>query len=193
MQVQEKMSLPNLQSLRNELKRVNHAERYRSVLRSTIYALIVVAAVSVLVATLWMPVIRVYGYSMKPTLEAGDIIVSVKSGSFKPGEMVAFYANNKLLIKRVIAGPSDWVVIDKEGTVYINEKRLKEDYISEFSLGNCNIEFPYQVPESCWFVVGDQRATSIDSRNTAIGCIYEEQIVGRIVLRIWPLSAIERF
>lgn len=184
-----KQNVSDVQALKAELKRVKHKERYRTVLRSTVYALIVVAAVSVLVATLWMPVLRVYGHSMEPTLDDGDILVSVKSGSFKPGEMIAFYANNKLLIKRVIAGPSDWVVIDEEGIVYVNEVRLEEDYITEFSLGNCNITFPYQVPESCWFVVGDQRATSIDSRNTAIGCIYEEQVVGRIVFRIWPLHA----
>lgn len=189
----KRLGIPDVQSLKKELNRTRHKERYSSVLRSTIYALIVVAAISVLVATLWMPVLRTYGNSMTPTLGDGDIVISVKSGSFHQRDLIAFYANNKLLIKRVIAGPGDWVVVDENGIVYVNETRIEEPYISELSLGNSNIEYPYQVPESCWFVMGDHRATSIDSRNTAVGCVYEEQIVGRVVFRVWPVDTFGPF
>lgn len=131
--------------------------------------------------------LRIYGHSMNPTLQDGEIMVSVKTDRFETRDLIAFYANNKLLIKRVIAGPGDWVTINDDGAVYVNEQRLQEDYIEEPALGVCDIQMPYQVPESCWFVLGDHRATSIDSRNKNIGCIYEEQIVGRIVFRVWPL------
>ena len=151
-----------------------------------------VAAISVLVATLWMPVLRTFGHSMDPTLGDGDIVITAKSSTFDRGDLVAFYANNKLLIKRVIAGPGDWVLVDEDGTVYVNEERLDEPYVKEPSRGNCNITFPYQVPESSWFVMGDYRATSLDSRVREIGCIYEEMIVGRIVFRIWPLNGFGR-
>jgi signal peptidase I len=181
--------IPDVSSLKKELQRTRHNKRYRTVLKSTVYVLIVVAAISVLVATLWMPVLRTNGYSMTPTLDDGDVVISVKSANFDRGDLIAFYVGNKLLIKRVIAAPGEWVVIDDDGYVYINDEKLYEDYVETPSLGNCNIEFPYQVPESCWFVLGDHRETSVDSRNTAVGCVYEEEIVGRVVFRVWPLGS----
>ena len=183
-------TMPELEQLENELKRVKYKRRYRSVLRSTIYALITVAAVAVLVATLWMPVLQIYGSSMTPTLEAGEIILSLKAGDFQVGDIVAFYYNNKILVKRVIAGPGQWVNIDEEGNVYVDDVLLNEPYISEKALGECDIELPYQVPDERYFVMGDHRATSVDSRSTAVGCEAQEHIVGRISFRVWPLDVI---
>jgi len=175
-------------------KRVLARERYRSgflrALRSTIFALITVAAVAVLVAVLLLPVLRIYGHSMSSTLDEGDIVVSVKGSDFAVGDVISFYYNNKLLVKRVIGNPGDWIDIDQKGNVYVNQKLLDEPYLDEKAFGDCNIELPYQVPESRIFVMGDNRDTSVDSRNTSVGCVYEEQIVGKIVFRIWPLDRI---
>ena len=179
--------LPELNELKAELQRDHYKLRYRSVLRSTIYTLIVVAAVAVLVATIWMPVLQIYGSSMSPTLGEGNIVVSVKGSDFEQGDLVAFYLGNKILVKRCIAGPGQWVDIDEDGTVYVDGKALDEPYLTEKSLGDCNIELPYQVPDNRYFCMGDHRSTSVDSRNTAVGCVAEEQIVGRIVFRVWPL------
>ena len=173
-----------------ELNRVRYRRRYNAVLKSTIYALITVAAVAVLVATLWLPVLRTYGSSMTPTLYDGEIIFSMKTSRMEPGDIVAFYYNNKILVKRVVAGPGDWVDIDEDGTVYVNEKILDEPYLVEKAYGETNIELPYQVPDGKYFVMGDHRATSVDSRNTSVGCVTQEQIVGRILFRIWPLEQI---
>ena len=178
------------EQLEAELKREKYKRRYHSVLRSTIYTLITVAAIAVLVATLWLPVLQIYGSSMTPTLQDGEIIFSVKTADLEPGDIVAFYYNNKILVKRVICGPGDWVNIDEDGTVYVNEVRLKEPYLAEKALGDCNIELPYQVPDGKIFVMGDHRSTSVDSRNTAVGCVAQEQIVGKIIFRIWPLNRI---
>ena len=180
--------MPSAEQLEAELKREKYKRRYHSVLRSPIYTLITVAAIAVLVATLWLPVLQIYGSSMTPTLQDGEIIFSVKTADLEPGDIVAFYYNNKILVKRVICGPGDWVNIDEDGTVYVNEVRLKEPYLAEKALGDCNIELPYQVPDGKIFVMGDHRSTSVDSRNTAVGCVAQEQIVGKIIFRIWPLN-----
>lgn len=182
------LEMPSSQQLEAELKREKYKRRYRSVLRSTVYTLISVAAVAVLVATLWLPVLQIYGSSMTPTLQSGEIILSVKTSELEPGDIVAFYYNNKILVKRFICGAGDWINIDADGTVYVNGVRLDEPYLVEKALGDCNIEFPYQVPDNRIFCMGDHRSTSVDSRNTAVGCVSDEQIVGKIVFRIWPLS-----
>lgn len=183
----EPLPVPDIEQLKAELKRVKYKDRYKSVLKSTVYALIVVAAVSVLISTIWMPVLQIYGTSMKPTLEEGDIVVSLKGSDFESGDLIAFYFGNKILVKRCIAGPGQWVDIDEEGFVYVDGKLIDEPYLKEKALGDCNIKLPYQVPASRYFCMGDHRSTSVDSRNTAVGCVSEEQIVGKIVFRVWPL------
>ncbi len=179
---------PTLQQLEAELKRTRYKKRYKSVLKSTIYTLITVAAVAVLVATLWLPVLQIFGSSMTPTLVDGEIVFSVKTTDMEQGDIVAFYYNNRILIKRMIAQQGDWVNIDEEGNVYVNGELLDEPYLTEKALGDCNIELPYQVPDGRIFVIGDHRATSVDSRNTAVGCVAQEQIVGKIIFRVWPIK-----
>lgn len=165
---------------------LNH-KRYRRVLRSTIYALLVVAAVAVLLATIFLPVLQVSGDSMNPTLQDKDILLLVKTEDMKTGDLCGFYWQNKLLLKRIIGGPGDVISIDKNGVVTVNDEVLDEPYIDEFALGECDIKFPYQVPENRYFVMGDHRTASIDSRSTAIGCVEKNQIVGKVFLRVWPL------
>lgn len=187
---QTSVELPTVEQVQKEQQRLRYQRRYRRTLKSTVSVLIVVAALAILVATLWMPVLQIYGTSMTPTLEDGDIIFTVKTHAFDSGDIVAFYYNNKILVKRVIAESGDWVNIDADGTVYINDVAQKETYLDEKALGDTDIQLPYQVPDGKVFVLGDHRATSVDSRNTAVGCVGQEQIVGRILFRVWPL---ERF
>lgn len=181
---------PTVEQLEAELKREKYKRRYNSVLRSTIYILITVAAIAILVATLWLPVLQVYGNSMTPTLKDGEIIFTVKTSKFEPGDVVAFYYNNKILVKRVIGSSGEWIDIDDDGTVYVNQKELNEPYVKDKTLGECDLDLPYQVPEGRVFVMGDHRSTSIDSRSSSIGCVSQEQIVGKIVFRVWPLNRI---
>ena len=183
-----KRELPSVTALEEELRQEQYKKNYMQVLRSTIYCLITVAAVAVLVATLFLPVLRIYGASMTPALEEGDIVVSVKGADFEQGDIISFYYNNRILVKRAIAFPGDWVNIDEDGNVYVNDRLLDEPYLAEKMKGECDIELPYQVPDGKIFVLGDHRSTSVDSRNSAIGDVSEEQIVGKIVFRIWPLS-----
>lgn len=179
---------PTLAQLEAELRREMYWKRHNRILRSTVYALITAAAAAVLVATLFLPVLRIYGSSMTPTLADGDIVVSVKVGNFEQGDLIAFWFNNKILVKRVIAGAGEWVDIDEKGNVSVDGRQLEEPYLTEKALGDCDIDLPCQVPEGRIFVLGDHRSTSTDSRSSTVGFVSEEQIAGRLVFRIWPLS-----
>ena len=182
--------LPPTEEIRVAYERASYAERLRKSIQSTTNTLIVVAAVAILVAMLFLPVLRIYGQSMNNTLVSGELVVSLKGASFETGDVVAFYYNNNILVKRVIANAGEWVDIDLDGNVYVNQQKVDEPYIKEKAYGEPNIDFPYQVPEDRIFVLGDNRAVSVDSRSSSIGCVSSEQIVGKIVFRIWPLNRI---
>ena len=183
-----KKKVPPLEALKAELKRERYKYRYASVLKSTVYTLVVVAAIAILVATLWMPVLQIYGSSMTPTLAEGQIVVSVKGSDFEQGDLVAFYIGNKLLVKRVIAGPAQMVNITEDGVVSVDGHILDEPSVQDMALGECDLEFPYQVPDSRYFLMGDHRSTSVDSRSSTVGCVAMEQIVGKIVFCVWPFD-----
>ena len=180
------MEAPTVEQLEAELKKEQYRHNYGRVLRSTAFSLLVVAAVAVLL----LPVLQINGTSMTETLQDGDIVVAISNSKFKTGDVIAFYYNNNILVKRVIAAAGDWVDIDGEGNVYVNGELLDEPYITEKAYGNCDIELPYQVPDGKCFVMGDHRATSVDSRSSAVGCISDSGVVGRIVFRIWPLDGL---
>ena len=186
----KELELPSMELLEAELKKERYKSNYGRALKSTVFSLMVVAAVAVLIAVLLLPVLQISGTSMTETLQDRDIVVAVNSSKYKTGDVIAFYYNNNIPIKRVIAGPGDWVNIDEEGNVFVNEVKLDEPYIKEKSLGECNIELPYQVPDEKCFVMGDHRATSIDSRNSTVGCIGNDAVIGKIMIRVWPLSSI---
>lgn len=184
------IGLPTTSQLEKELFRVKYKARYKSLFKSTIYTLLVVVALSVLVAIFLFPVLQITGKSMRPTIIEGDIVVAVKGIEFERGDVIAFYYNNRILVKRVIATSSEWVNIDSEGNVFINGKLLDEKYITNKSLGKVDIKFPYQVPEGTYFVLGDERESSIDSRNSLIGTVPEEDIIGKIIFRVWPFKRV---
>ena len=181
--------LPNSADVEQELKRERYKVRYKRTLKSTVFALITAAAAAGLVATLWLPVLQIFGSSMTPTLQEGEIVVSIKVNEMEPGDIVAFYYGNKVLIKRYIAGPGSWVDIQEDGTVTVDGAVLEEPYLTEKSFGICDLELPYQVPDDTYFLMGDHRATSVDSRHTSVGCIAQDQIVGKIVYRVWPMES----
>ena len=185
---QTPVEYPSLEEMEQEIARLKYKKSYGGALRSTVYSLAVVAAIAILVATLWMPVLQITGASMEPTLVDGQFVVAVKNDDFETGDITAFYYNNKILIKRVIASSGDWVDIDMDGNVSVNGVQLEEPYLQEKALGECNIDLPYQVPDGRVFVMGDDRAISLDSRTTAVGCISKEQVLGQVVFRVWPLK-----
>ena len=187
-QAEKQLSTPSLEAIEGALKKEQYRNTYGRVLRSTIFSLIVVAAAAVLIAVLFLPILQISGESMTETLQDGDIVVAVNHSKFETGDVIAFYYNNNILVKRVIAYAGDWVDIDEDGNVYVNGEKLDEPYISDKALGECNIDLPYQVPDGRCFVMGDHRATSIDSRNTAVGCVSSDMVVGKIMMRVWPLS-----
>ena len=191
----EKQDFPTAGQLEKELKRVQYKHRYRSTFRSTFFVLVIVAAIAVLVATLWLPILQIYGDSMSPTVSEGDIVLSVKSPNFDVGDIISFYYNNKLLVKRVIGRPGDWIKIDNDGNVFVNNEQIDESaYLdqSQKSMGECDLIFPYQVPAERYFVLGDHREVSLDSRNSTIGCISKDQIVGKLTFKLWPLNEIRK-
>ena len=183
-------TVPERQILEKVGQKHRDKRRYGIVIRSTVYTLVVVAALAVLVATLWTPVLQIYGSSMTPTLSEGQFVLSLKGVRFQQGDLVSFYIGNKLLVKRVIAVPGDWVNIKEDGTVYVNDQELIEPYVQGKALGQCDIELPYQVPESSYFLLGDHRETSVDSRSSAVGCVTDEQVVGKIVFCVWPPESV---
>ncbi len=190
MEQQEKIILPSLEELEQEAERVEQQHAFQSVLRSTFYILITVAAIAVLISVYYMPVLHIYGTSMTPALNNGELVAAIKTTDLKHGDIVAFYYNNKLLVKRVVGVPGDWIDLKENGDFYVNGKLLEEPYIEEKAFGDCNITLPVQVSESRYFLVGDHRSVSIDSRNTAVGFVSEEQIVGKLVFRLWPYASI---
>lgn len=184
------LEVPTIEQLQVELQKEQYKSSYGRVLRSTVFSLLVVSAIAVLIAVLLLPVLRISGTSMTDTLQDGDVVVALNGSDYKTGDVIAFYYNNNILIKRVIATAGDWVDIDEEGNVSVNGEVIDEPYVTEKSLGDCNIKFPYQVPDGRNFVMGDHRATSIDSRNTAVGCVSNDLAIGKIIFRVWPLSEI---
>lgn len=190
MEKEIKRDIPTADQFYAEMKRVRYKKNFRKTIIATINSLIVVAAVSVLVSLLFLPVLRVTGTSMTPTLYNDELVICNKRSNYEQGDMIAFYFNNKILLKRVIGLPGDWIEITEDGTVFVNGEELEEPYIDEKALGECDIEFPYQVPESRIFVMGDHRATSVDSRTSMVGCIADEYIIGRLIFRVWPFEEI---
>lgn len=186
-----KRDIPDLEPLQEELRRELYKRRFRRVLRSTVNALIVVAAIAAIIATLVFPVLQIAGTSMEPTLKDGDIVLLAKTSKLETGDLCAFYYSNKILIKRVIATPGDYLWIEADGTVFVNGSELDEPYLVEKALGECDIEFPYQVPEKAYFMMGDQRKTSIDSRSSVIGCITDDHIIGKLLCKFWPLTELK--
>ena len=185
---EKKVPVPSLTEIQRERKRIRRKDYYRQSLRGTISVLVVVAAIAVLVATLFLPILQISGDSMSPTLEHDEIVILVKTKEFNRGDLIGFYYQGKILLKRVIALPDEEVAIDAEGNVYVNGEVLEEPYVTEKGLGDCDLEFPYKVPGTGYFVLGDQRSNSVDSRNSVIGAISQDDIIGKVFIRVWPFS-----
>lgn len=188
MKRKKEYTLPSPEQIKGEIKREQYRYRYRQTFHSTIFILIVIATIAVLLATLFFPFFRIDGSSMSPTVNDGDIVIFLKGSDFKGGDLVVLSCNNKLLVRRVIAGPGQWVDLDREGNVYVDAVRIEEPYLTEKAFGDCTIELPYQVPDNRYFVMGDNRAASQDSRSSAMGCIADEHIIGKAILRFWPFQ-----
>lgn len=186
----KEIPVPSLAEIQRERKRIRRGQYYRQALRSTVSVLVVVAAVAVLITTLFLPILQISGDSMSPTLEHDEIVILLKTKDLQQGDLVAFYFQGKILLKRIIALPEDEVVIDSDGNVYVNQQMLEEPYVTEKSLGECDLEFPYKVPGTGYFVLGDRRSNSVDSRNSVVGTITMDDMIGKVFLRVWPLSEI---
>ena len=182
--------IPSLPEIQRERKRIRRGAYYWQALRGTVAVLLVIAAIAVLIATLFLPILQISGDSMSPTLEHDEIVILLKTKEFERGDLIGFYYQGKILLKRVIALPEDEVAIDADGNVYVNGELLEEPYVTDKGLGDCDLEFPYKVPGTAYFVLGDQRSNSVDSRNSAIGAISKDDIIGKIFLRVWPFSKI---
>ena len=185
---EKEVVVPSLTEIQGERKRIRKNDYYRKALSGTVSVLVVVAAVAVLIATLFLPILQISGDSMSPTLDHDEIVVLLKTKNLKRGDLVGFYYQGKILLKRVIALPEDEVLLDEEGNVYVNGSLLEEDYVTEKGLGDCDLEFPYKVPGTSYFVLGDRRSGSVDSRSSAIGAVKQEDIIGKVFIRVWPFS-----
>lgn len=183
----KKVSVPSLTEIQSERKRIRRGTYYRQALRGTVSVLLVVAAVAVLITTLFLPILQISGDSMSPTLEHNEIVVLLKTKKFERGDLIGFYYQGKILLKRVIALPEDEVAIDADGKVYVNGELLEEPYVTDKGLGDCDLEFPYKVPGTSYFVLGDRRSNSVDSRNSVVGAISSDDIIGKVFIRVWPI------
>ncbi len=189
-EVSKKIELPSFEQVKKERDRLHYRSEYRKALKHIVGVLLVAAAIAVLIATMFFPILRVSGVSMEPTLENGQLVILEKTGNFETGDLIGFYYQNKILLKRVIGSAGDYIDMDASGNVYVNDIQIDEPYLKDKALGECDITFPYQVPEGKIFVMGDHRSKSIDSRSKLVGCVSDEQVVGRVVFRLWPLSDI---
>lgn len=177
-----------INQIQQVLNKETYKEKYVKILKSTIYSLVIIAAIALMIATMIMPVLQISGNSMTPTYNGGEIVLSIKTNNLKPGDVIAFYHGNKILVKRVIAGAGNWINIDESGQVYVNGYEIKEEYVNKLTLGETDIDYPYQVPDGHWFVLSDNRSNSIDSRNKEVGSISKENIIGKVIFQVWPIK-----
>jgi signal peptidase I len=182
--------LPTTEQLDAELRRIRYRAKFIRTFRDTVNSLLVVAAIAVLICMLFLPVLRVTGTSMTPTMQNDELVICNKTGNFECGDIVAFHYNNKILLKRVIGVAGDWIDMREDGTVFVNGEQLVEPYVDDLAYGECDLDFPYQVPDNRIFVMGDHRSTSVDSRSSTVGCVADEYIIGRVFFRLWPWEKI---